>query len=108
MAEGILDDIVRLRRQIVDAAKEHGNGKDISGQLGSIADELAHLLEKAEARLEEMSEAGMNERTRFVSELAGTLLCSSMAQRGSAVTESQLEQSVDMASEIVKRVEARM
>lgn len=107
MADGLLDDIVRLRRQLADAEKEHGYGKDVGAQLASIGDELGHLLERTEARLDEMDAAGIDQRTRFVSELAGRLLCAVMAQRDSAVTESQLEQAVDMASEIVRRVEVR-
>ena len=46
-------------------------------------------------------------KTRFVSELAGGLLRSLMERRDHVVTGSEIEQSVDMASEIVRQVQAR-
>ncbi len=107
MAEEILHDIARIRRLVADATKDHGTGKDIGSQLTSISDELAHLLEKAEARLETMERERLDERTRFVADLAGSFLRSMMEQRGGIVTGSEVEQAVDMASEVVKHVRAR-
>ncbi len=107
MAEDILHDIARIRRLVADAAKEHDNGKDVGTQLTSIGDELTNLLDKAEARLETMGRESLDERTRFVSDLAGSFLRSLMAQRGGLVTGTEVEQAVDMASEVVKHVKAR-
>ncbi len=107
MAEDILNEIVRLRRQVADAAKDHGNGKDIGDQLSSLGDGLAYLLERAEARLEAMESEGIDERTRFVSDLAGRLLICLMERRGGAMSGSEAAQAVDMACEILKRVKER-
>ena len=107
MAEDILHDIARIRRLVAEASKEHDTGKDISSKLASISDELSHLLEKAEARLESMEREGLDERTRFVSDLAGSFLRSMMEQRGGGLTGSEVSQAVDMADEIVKHVKAR-
>ena len=108
MAEDILDEITRLRRQLADAARDHGNGKDISEQLSSLGDGLAYLLERAEARFEAMDSEGIDERTRFVSDLAGRLLTSLMERRGGALSGSEAGQAVDMACEILKRVKERL
>ena len=107
MAEDILHDIARIRRLVAEASKEHDTGKDIGSKLASISDELSHLLEKAEARLESMEREGLDERTRFVSDLAGSFLRSMMEQRGGGLTGSEVSQAVDMADEIVKHVKAR-
>ena len=107
MAEDLLDDIIRIRRIVTDAAKEHDNGKDIGSQLGSVATELTNLLDKAEARFETLDREGLDGRTRFVSELAGSLLRSMMETRG-GVAGAEVEQAVDMASEIVRHVKARV
>lgn len=107
MADDLLDEILRIRRLVTDAAKEHDIGKDIGGRLSSISTDLGHLLEKAEARLEDLDREGLDGRTRFVSELSGSLLRSMMETRGGGVTGSQVEQAVDMASEIVRHVKAR-
>ena len=89
---------------ITDAAKEHDIGKDIGGQLDTIATELTHLLDKAESRLEVLDREGLDGRTRFVSELAASFLRSMMESRGGSVAGSEVKQAVDMASEIVKQV----
>ncbi|MCG8356428.1 MAG: hypothetical protein MI920_12725 [Kiloniellales bacterium] len=107
MTEDILHDIARIRRMVVEAAKEHGNGKDVTGPLGSVADELSHLLEKAESRSEEIERESLDHKTRFVSELAGGFVRSMMARQGHVVTGAELEHAVDMAAEIVKQVKAR-
>lgn len=107
MAVDILDDIIRIRRLVADAARDHDNGKDIGDQLSSVAAELGHLLEKAESRLEAIEEESLDARTRFVAELAGSLLRAMMAQRGGAIAGSEVETAVDMAAEIVKHVKAR-
>ncbi len=105
MAEDILDDIVRLRRQITDAARDQSNGKDIGGQLASINDELGYLLEKTESRLDEMDRETLDARTRLVSEISARLLRTIMKQRGSTIGTSEVQQSVDMALMIVQRVQ---
>ncbi len=107
MDEAILNDISRLRRVVADAAKEHDNGKDIGAQLSTIADELTHLLERVESRSEELERGAIDPKTRFVSELAGSFLRSIMERRDHVITGSEVEQAVDMAAEIVKRVQAR-
>lgn len=107
MAEDILHDIARIRRLVGDATRDQGNGKDVGPQLTSIHDELRHLLEKAEARFEEMEREGFDERTRFVADLAGSFVRSMMEQRGGTVMGSEVAQAVDMASEVVKHVKAR-
>lgn len=107
MAESVLDDIVRIRRQVEDAGREHGHGKDVGGELAAAAEGLDRLLGRVEALLDEASGSGLDERTRFVSDLAGRLLCAAMAARGGAAAEAQLGHAVEMASEIVRRVQAR-
>ena len=107
MAEDILDDIVRLRHRVSDAAKEHDIGRRISDQLAAVDDELVRLLEKTEARLEVLDQEGLSARTRFVSELACGLLRAIMEQRGAALGGSEVDQAVDMAAAIVRRVEER-
>ncbi len=107
MDEAILNEIVRIRRMVVDAHREQDNGKDVGKQLGSIADDLTHLLERVEARSEELERGAIDPKTRFVSELAGNLLRGLMERRDHVVTGSEIEQAVDMASEIVKQVQAR-
>ena len=107
MADDILNDIARIRRLVSEAAKEHDIGKDIGSRLTSVSDDLSNLLEKAEARLETLDRSGLDERTRFISELAGSLLREMMARRGGAVTGSEVGQAVEMAAEIVKQVQAR-
>ena len=108
MAEDLLNDIARIRRLVMDASKEHDIGKDIGSRLSTISDELTHLLEKAESRLESMEREGLGEQTRFISELAGSFLRSMMEQRGAGITSSEVNQAVDMATEIVKHVKARI
>ena len=108
MAEEILNDIARIRRLVAGAAKEHDSGKDIGPQLSTVADELAHLMEKAEARFEAMEREGLDARTRFISDLAGSFLRTMMEQRGGGVSGSELKQAVDMAAEVVKHVKARV
>ena len=108
MAEDLLNDIARIRRLVATAAKEHDTGKDIGSQLSTIADDLAHLLEKAEARLEAMESEGLDARTRFVADLAGSFLRTLMEQRRGAVSGSEVTQAVDMAAEVVKEVKGRV
>lgn len=107
MAETIFDDIIRIRRLVGEARRDHDNGKDISQQLGSIADELNHLLEKTEARFEEMENESFDARTRFVSELAGRFLEAAIRQRGDALMGSEVDRAVEMATETVRKVQAR-
>ena len=107
MDETILNEIVRIRRLVVEAHKEQDNGKDIGSQLGSVEGDLTRLLERVEAISEELERGAIDPKTRFVSELAGGLLRSLMERRDHVVTGSEIEQSVDMASEIVRQVQAR-
>ena len=107
MDETILNEIVRIRRMVVEALKEQDNGKDVGKQLGSIAGDLTLLLERVEATSEELERGGIDPKTRFVSELAGNLLRGLMERRDHMVTGSEIEQAVDMATEVVKRVQAR-
>lgn len=105
MVEDLLHDIARIRRVLNDAAKDHDNGKDIGSALESISKDLGHLLEKTEARQEELEGSAFDDRTRFVSELAAGFLESMMTTQGSAVTESQVAQAVEMAFGITRRVQ---
>jgi len=77
-AESVLDDIIRIRRLVADARKDHDNGKDITTELGSLSDKLNHLREKTETRDGEMEGESFDARTRFVSELAGQFLHSTI------------------------------
>ena len=108
MDDDILNDISRIRRMVGDAAKDQDIGKDIGAQLGSISADLGRLLEKAEARQETLDRESLDQRTRFISDLAGSFLRTKMATPGTSLTDSEVQQSVELASEIVKRVKATM
>lgn len=107
MDDDILNDIARIRRLLNDARKEHDNGKGVLSQLDSLADELGHLLEKAEARKEDYERGHLDPRTRFVSELAAGFLRTMMERDSGGLTHSHMEQAVDMAAEVVRKVGAR-
>lgn len=104
----ILNDLARLRRLVAEAAKEHGNGNDVSDRLATIGEDVSHLMERVEALLEAVEREGLDQKTRFVSELAGTFLRAMMERPGAALTDSNVQQAVDMAAEVVKRVQARI
>lgn len=107
MAEDILDDIARIRRLMADTAREHDNGKEVGAQLVSMHDELTHLMDKVEARFETMSRESLDEKTKFVSDLAGKLLQTRMELRDGTVGASDIDHAVDIASAIVSRVKER-
>ena len=104
MAEDILDDIVRLKRHVTEAAREQDIGKDISAQLAFMNEELDRLLEKAEARLELLDRESLDARTRFVSDLAGRFLMAIMQEKRGSIGTSEIDQAVEMAEMIVTRV----
>lgn len=105
MDDRILHDIARIRRMVGDAAKQQDIGKDVSAPLASIAQELAHLQESVEAAQEQHERGAIDQRTRFVSELAVSFLRAMLERPGGVLTESELQRAVDMAAEIVKRVQ---
>lgn len=107
MDDDILNDIVRIRRLLTDTRKEHDDGKGVLSQLDSLVDELDHLLEKAEARKEDYERGHLDPRTRFVSELAAAFLRTMMERDGGGLSQSHMEQAVDMATEVVRKVDAR-
>lgn len=107
MDDDILNDIARIRRLLADARKQHDNGKGIMSQLDTLSDELAYLLEKVEARKEYYDRESLDQRTRFVSELAAGFLRTMMERDTGGLSQSHMERAVEMAAEVVKRVSAR-
>ena len=65
------------------------------------------LLASVKAPREAFEREAIDPRSRFVAELAGSLLRTMMTQPGHVITGSQIHQAVDMASETLKEVRAR-